>query len=313
MSIHTWNINATGRRSQMDRILTRLVYFAACIFSASFVWPRDTPPIISTDWLAQNLSNSKVIVLDIRSAEQYKKGHIPGALSAPLSLWTVNIDGLTLELPSDQTLKDLLSKLGISGNDSSTVVVVNRTETDFGRADPMRVAWTLMIAGVKDVAVLDGGYTKWARENKSRSTEAVIPKPAVFTGVSNRSSLASKSYVLSKIGKSIIADNRIPDDYFGITSKPGHIKGAVNLPTPWIFTSDGTLKGEEDLRAMATGALGTNSTKEIIVYCGVGGYASVWWYLLTQVFGYKNVKVYDGSYEEWSKDPNAPSETYSWH
>jgi thiosulfate/3-mercaptopyruvate sulfurtransferase len=170
-----------------------------------------------------------------------------------------------------------------------------------------------MIAGVKNVAVLDGGYTKWIRENKVKSTDMVIPKPTIFSGTLNRSWIASKSYVSGKIGKSIIADNRVPEDYFGITSKPGHIKGAVNLPTPWVFASDGTFKSVEDLRAMASGVLGTDTSKEVIVYCGVGGFASTWWYLLTQLFGYTNVKVYDGSMEEWGKDPRAPVSTYNWH
>jgi thiosulfate/3-mercaptopyruvate sulfurtransferase len=284
-----------------------------CGIVSAVAWPRDISPIVSTDWLAQNLDKSQVIILDIRSAEQYKKGHIPGAINAPFNLWAISANDLTLELPSDQTLRDLLGKLGITGDDSSTAVIVNRTETDYGRADPMRVAWTFMIAGVKNVAVLDGGYTKWARENKPKSTDAAVPKPVSFRGTSNRSALASKSYVLSKIGKSIVADNRVPEDYFGITSKPGHIRSAVNLPAPWAFTSDGSLKSAEELRAMATGVLGSNTSSEIIVYCGVGGYSSAWWYLLTQLLGYKNVKVYDGSYEEWVKDPKAPVDTYRWN
>jgi thiosulfate/3-mercaptopyruvate sulfurtransferase len=307
------SIHKTRGSSRMDRIRVYLLLFVICLFSASGAWSRTIPPVVTTDWLSQNLDNSKVIILDIRSVEQYKKGHIPGAVSAPLSLWAVSANDLTLELPSDQTLRELLGKLGIAGDESSSVVIVNRTETDFGRADPMRVAWTLIISGVKNISVLDGGYTKWVKENRPKSTDAVTPKPVAFVGVSNRSSLASKSDVLGGIGKSIIADSRVPEDYFGITSKPGHIKSAVNLPTPWVFTADGTLKSEAEIKAMAMGVLGSGTSNEIIVYCGVGGYSSVWWYLLTQMFGYKNVKLYDGSYEEWTKGPNAPAETYQWH
>jgi thiosulfate/3-mercaptopyruvate sulfurtransferase len=297
----------------MHKFSAHLLLFLVCCIAIPFVWSRGIPPIVSTDWMVQNIDNSKVIILDIRSAEQYKKGHIPRAISAPLSLWAVNVNNLNLELPPDQTLRDQLAKFGITGDDASTVVIVNRTETDFGRADPMRVAWTLLVTGVKNVAVLDGGYTKWAKENKPQSTDFAAPKQATFAGVSNRSSFASKSYVLSKVGKSIIADSRVPEDYFGITSKPGHIKGAVNLPFPWAFASDGTLKSEEELRAMLTGVIGSSPSREIILYCGVGGYASAWWYLLTQMFGYKNVKVYDGSFEEWIRDPKAPVDSYRWH
>jgi thiosulfate/3-mercaptopyruvate sulfurtransferase len=64
---------------------------------------------------------------------------------------------------------------------------------------------------------------------------------------------------------------------------------------------------------MASGVLGADKSKEIVVYCGVGGYSSTWWFLLTQILGYQNVKLYDGSFEEWSKDPKAPVESYRWH
>jgi thiosulfate/3-mercaptopyruvate sulfurtransferase len=85
------------------------------------------------------------------------------------------------------------------------------------------------------------------------------------------------------------------------------------LPTPWVFTADGVFKDETDLHAMAKGVIGKNTSKEVLVYCGVGGYASTWWFLLTQVFGYKNVKLYDGGMAEWMQDPNAPVGIYSWH
>lgn len=280
------------------------------LFIPFAVWSRDVAPIVSTDWLAQNLANPKLVILDIRSPEQYKKGHIPGAVNMPLSAWAIGSNGLSLELPSEETLRGLLDKSGVDG--SSVVVVVNRTETDFSRADATRVAWTCMVAGVTNVAVLDGGHSKWAKEKKTVSTDTVAPKPVAYTGVENRSLVATKSYVLSKLGKSIIVDTRIPEDYFGITSKPGHIETAVNLPTPWAFAADGTFKSEMELRAMAAGVIGTNKSKETIVYCGVGGYASTWWFLLTQMLGYRNVKLYDGSMEDWIKEANAPTRTYGW-
>jgi thiosulfate/3-mercaptopyruvate sulfurtransferase len=193
------------------------------------------------------------------------------------------------------------------------VVVVTRTETDFTRSDATRVAWTCMVAGVQDVAVLDGGYNKWAKDRKPVSTDAPKVQSITYAGTIDRSTVVGKSYVLSKIGTSTLLDTRKPEDYFGKTAKPGHIRNAINLPTPWIFTDDGTYIEEQELRAMAEGVLGTKKSKEIIVYCGVGGFASTWWFVLTQILGYQNVKLYDGSMEEWLKDPEAPVSTYTWH
>ncbi len=292
--------------------MKRTIFFLVCLFfiPAANSWSRDAIPIVTTDWLVQNLGNPKLAMLDIRTAAQYKRGHIPGSLSTPLNQWAVSSNGLSMELPSDEALRDLLGKCGI--DPSSIVVVVTGTETDFTRADATRVAWTCIIAGVKNASVLDGGYNKWLKDYKTVSTEIPAAKSTVYAGRIDRSTVASKSYVLGKIGKSIIVDARLPEDYFGITSKPGHIKSAVDLPIPWIFAGDGTYKDEADLRAMAEGVIGTSKSKEVIVYCGVGGYAATWWFFLTQVLGYQNVKVYDGSWEEWAKDPTAPVTTYNW-
>jgi thiosulfate/3-mercaptopyruvate sulfurtransferase len=59
---------------------------------------------------------------------------------------------------------------------------------------------------------------------------------------------------------------------------------------------------------MAYGVISSGPAREIVVYCGVGGYASAWWFVLTQLLGYENVKVYDGSALEWTQDPNAPDQ-----
>jgi len=250
-------------------------------------------------------------ILDIRTPALYGKGHIPGATNAPFNLWAISNKELSLELPPDKAVQDLLQKSGIDG--SSLVVVVNKCDTDFDKADAMRVALTCLIAGVKNVAVLDGGYNKWIKDKKNVSSDAADVSPSAKAATVNRSMLASKEYVLSRIGKSAIVDARTAEDYFGISSKPGHIKSAVNLPAPWAYAKDGAFLKEEELKAIAAGVIGTNKSKEIITYCQVGGYASTWWFLLTQVLGYQNVRIYDGSMEEWLKDPNAPVSTYSWH
>ncbi len=285
---------------------------AACALTQTLAArSRDIPAIVSPDWLAKNLGDPRIVVLDIRSGDQYKKGHIPGAINVPLTLWAVTKNGLSLELPPDDALNTLIRKTGMDAG--SFPVVVNRVDTDFSRADMTRVAWTCAIAGIENAAVLDGGYNRWIREIKTLSSEEVNAKPSAYAMKMNRNLMALKEYVLEKIGKSILVDTRLPEEYFGIALKPGHIKSAVSLPAPWAFAADGTFRKEEDLLAMASGVIGTNRSREIILYCGFGGYACTWWFLLTQVFGYQNVRVYDGSMEEWVKDPADPVSAYTWH
>ena len=276
---------------------------------------RGVPPFVSTDWLQQNLKNPKVVIVDTRKAEEYKGGHIPGAVSSFFGAWAPEKNKLLLELPSDEELLGLIGSAGIKPD--STVVVVSMADNDYSRADATRVAFTMVIAGLKNVSVLEGGYAKWLKEKKPVSTEEVTPKAGKYEAKVRRTAVASKAYVMEKIGKSRLLDCRDANVYFGLAVEPfapkaGHIKSAVNLPTPWIYTKEGTLLPEEDLAAMAANVVGKDKSKEVITYCGVGGYGATWWYLLTQMCGYKNVKLYDGAMQEWVTDPKAPITTFGW-
>ena len=81
----------------------------------------------------------------------------------------------------------------------------------------------------------------------------------------------------------------------GFADQAGHIPSARSLPAPWVWQPDGTYLELDTLAAMARGVIHQPKGAEVIVYCGVGGYAAVWWYVLTQVLGYQAVKFYDGA------------------
>jgi thiosulfate/3-mercaptopyruvate sulfurtransferase len=278
---------------------------------------REIAPVVSTDWLEKNSTNSRIVMIDIRKVEEYKQGHIPNAVNLSLGSWAIKKKGLDLELPENDALFGLIGSAGIK--EETLVVVINKTDTDFDRVDAERVAWTMIYGGVENVAILDGGHNKWLQEKRPLSTEMVKPKAVAYKGkINNGARPISKEYVLSKIGKSIIIDARAPDAYFGVSKPPyveraGHIQGAVNLPSQWIFTKEGVVKGKEELGAIVEGAIGKDTSREIIIYCGVGGNTSGWWFMLKEVLGYKDVKFYDGSIQEWSKDPNAPISRFRWN
>jgi thiosulfate/3-mercaptopyruvate sulfurtransferase len=276
---------------------------------------REITPIVSTDWLEKNLSQPKLIIVDIRKVEEYKEGHIPNSINVFYGSWAIKKKDLDNELPEDDDLFDVIGSAGIKPD--SVVVVVGKTDTTPDLVNTPRVAWTLMYAGVPNVAVLDGGYNKWVTEKKTVSTETVKPKVGDFKGKVNKDIFAPKDYVVSRIGKSAIVDTRLPDFYFGVSKldfvqRPGRIQGAVNLPSPWIFTKEGTFKDKTDLEAMAAGVLGKDLSKEIITYCDTGRLCKGWAFVLREVLGYKNVRSYDGSSQEWSKDSNLTMVKYSW-
>jgi thiosulfate/3-mercaptopyruvate sulfurtransferase len=296
----------------IPRLAFFLFFLSFCV--SSVVSARDVEPFVSTDWLEKNMSLPGLIVLDIRPSSEYQKGHIPKAINTKPGAWTLNVNNLLKELPADQDLLKQIGSLGIKEN--SKVIVVGRGETEFNRADCIRVGWTLLISGVKNTSILDGGYQKWLKDKRSTSTESTIPAAETYRAKINRSIIVSKEYVQKSIGKSVLIDARTPDIYFGVGTepwapKPGHIPTAVNLPAPWVF-QDGLLRNTKDLAAMAKGVVGENKSKEAIVYCGVGVYASVWHYVLTELLGYTNVKLYDGSMQDWIGDPPGPMSLFTW-
>jgi thiosulfate/3-mercaptopyruvate sulfurtransferase len=297
---------------------TKLVYlflilFLAIPFSA---FGREIDPIVSTDWLEKNLNNPKLVMVDIRKVEEYKEGHVPNSINVFYGTWAIKKKDLDNELPEEDDLFDIISSSGIRSD--SLVVVIGKTDTVPDRVNQTRVAYTLIYAGVENAAVLDGAYNKWMKDKKPVSTEMVKPKTVEYKGKVNKGMFATKDYVLGRIGKSIIVDTRMPDFFFGVSKLPivgkaGHIMGAVSLPSPWIFGEDGAFKAKEELEAMAAGVIGTDKSKEIIVYCDTGRLCKGWGFALREVLGYKGVKSYDGSMQEWGKDPATPVVKYRWN
>jgi thiosulfate/3-mercaptopyruvate sulfurtransferase len=213
---------------------------------------------------------------------------------------------------------DLFNTIGSAGiRSDSLVVVVPKPELPHPLVDATRVADTLLYAGIKNFAVLDGGYDKWKNEGRPTSSAIVEPTPVTYTGKVDKTMFVSKEYVQKKIGKAIIIDTRDPIDYFGcfirhLLARAGHIPTAKCLPTLWIWNEDMTYRPIDELREMASGVAGTDVSKEIIIYCGVGGFSSAWFFLMKEVLGYKNVKIYHGSAQEWTRDPEAPLVLYKW-
>lgn len=296
---------------------------------------REIEAIVSTQWLEDNLGDPDLVVLDVRNPDEYAGGHIPGAINSPEWLWYVSYPFVDpppwLELPPVEDIFANIGAAGITGD--SLVVIVSRTADSaagpaaYAVAGATRVAVTLIYAGVENVAIMDGGYDKWAAEGRETTDEPFTPDPVTYTGDVNEAMFVSKDYVedvvnlpwwLRVLKRSVIIDNRDADVYFGVTVEPwataGHIKSAVSLPVPWLWnTGSGyyTYKDAAVLADMAAGVAGF-MPREIIFYCGVGGYASTGYFVLSEVLGYNNVKIYDGSAQEWMADPEAPVAIYEW-
>lgn len=288
---------------------------------------RMIEPIVSTEWLSANKNLEKLVIIDIRGPDAYGAGHIPGSINEPFvtgfdpctgptSKWIIGSkDCLWLELPVANNLSSTIGNLGIT-NDSRVVIVTASNPKEppyFGLANATRVADTLIYAGIANTAILDGGYPKWVSEERPTIKQAPALSTATYQAAFDDAMFVPADYVQKCKGDVVIIDARDTVVYSGAITEPfankaGHIPNAKSLPAPWIWNEnpDGTYtyKDSKTLRTMASSVVGGSADpakQEIIVYCGVGGYASSWWFVLTQILRYQNVKIYDGSAQEWVK------------
>jgi thiosulfate/3-mercaptopyruvate sulfurtransferase len=276
-------------------------------------WAKGLAPIVTSDWLEKNLSEVKII--DIRKSDEFREGHVPGAVNIMYGALAVKKNNLDNEIPHVDDLADILNAAGLTSK--SKVVIYNKVDNIMERANMTRIALTLAYAGIEDVAVLDGGWNKWTADKKAVVKDTSAVKPANQTFVVNNKIVVEQKQALERFGKALFVDTREPEFFFGSAKLPfveraGRIKGAVSLPSSWVFSKEGVFRPTDELQKYVTGVIGNDKNLEIIVYCDTGRLASTWWFMLTQVFGYKNVAMYDGSSQDFMKNPNFPIDQYRW-
>ncbi len=198
-------------------------------------------PLVSTAWLADNLSSDGLVMLDIRAASDFAAGHIPGAEQTDYpGAWRTTQGDIPWVLPDIADLEALLSGLGI-GNDTTVVIVPAGTDaTELGGAT--WIYWVLKYLGHDGVAILDGGFSSWTDEGRPTDTGAGTPPVAAdFTANPRPELIASTDYVAARLYDDVVlVDARSPIQYAGTTqstlvTRPGHIPGAVNLDNATLF------------------------------------------------------------------------------
>ncbi len=292
------------KQSDVKKMRLFFVLLAAMlIMMPAMLLAKGADSVVKTEWLAKNLSNPKLIVVDVRKFDDYKEGHIKGSINLFINAIALEKNGLKNELPDAGDLKNMLAEKGILP--SSEVVIVGIADKPVDRSGLTRVAWTLLYAGVKQAAVLDGGIDKWIAEKRPLTKDMPKIKEGKFNTKFNDSMYVNlEGLKAGKTAGAIIVDVREPAFFAGekkveFVGRLGRIPGAVNLPAvSLVFNEDKTFKSQADLLASAEKVIGKDKNKNIIIYCDTGRFATVW-ALLLKNFGYKNVAVYDGSMQEY--------------
>jgi thiosulfate/3-mercaptopyruvate sulfurtransferase len=301
----------------MHRRLMGLVVFGvvAALFtgcSSSGALHTRSHMLVSTDWLADHLSDPNVVVLQAGMTRgSYDAGHVPGARFVAWSDVAVTRDGLPNEIPPAVDLLALVRRLGIE--ETKRIVLYD----DAGGLPAARAYVALDYMGLgRRSALLDGGWQKWKVEGRPVSTEAPAPAMSSFVPrlrpglVVTFKDMKDYDYLAAEVGGAPLAilDARPFDQYTGEDAgegikRGGHIPGATSVFWMQTLTSRDrpTLKPVDDLRLIFQQA-GAQPGDTTIAYCRTGGQASFLYFVL-RYLGY-DARLYDGSFYEWQSAPD---------
>lgn len=263
---------------------------------------------VEADWLKANIEET--VVIDVRKEKEYADGHIPSAVNAVWQTFA-NVKGKPGDpawgtlLPKDE-LAAVIGKLGLNGD--KTIVVYGQPPA---WGDEGRVLWTLKVAGLKDIKMLDGGFSAWKKAGGTISKDPVVPVSAAFTiSTLDEQINATQDWIIANQKSIKIVDVRTEREWAGATdfgeARGGHLPGAIHIVFEEMFNQDGTLKNSQELKELFTSA-GLKSEDTIVAYC-TKGIRSAHMALVMKMVGFEKARNYDASFYEWAGNKNLPLE-----
>ncbi len=285
--------------------LTILMFSLSTLVYASLA---SAAPTVSTKWLQTHLDNPGIVIIDMSDETQYQRFHLKNAIHLPYHVLNQRLkNGVSVSIGRKNIVK-LLGLLGVTAN--SHIVIYD----DMGGLHAGRLFWELERINHKRVSLLDGGLVKWILEGKpvtatpyqpGRKTNYPQPK------LSQDIRLASIEEVLpaTRAKDTLLIDVRSKEEYMGHVKqrRSGHIPGArlwswnnaVDFENQFKFKPKSVL--ENELKKIGL----TKKDQPVILYCRSAHRASQS-YLTLRYLGFTNVKVFDGSMNQYAQTANAP-------
>ena len=270
----------------------------------------DFKNIVSTDWLEKHLEAPDIRIIDSswyfpqekRNAEQeFLECHIPGASFFDIDKIKDNDSDLPHMLPPSEMFNSTVRKLGIG--DGHKVVIYD----GLGMRSAARLWWMFKVFGYSDVVVLDGGFPKWVKENRSTTADLTEKEIRHLTINEHKSIVAERDQVLraTKLNHCSIIDARSEGRFMGTAPEPrsglrsGSIENSINIPYETLLNEDFTFKKKQEILDIFS-RKGVVFNNYIITTCGSGVTAAVLYLALDEI-GCSKISLYDGSWAEWGK------------
>jgi thiosulfate/3-mercaptopyruvate sulfurtransferase len=238
----------------------------------------------------------------------FEKSRIPGSVHLDALDWLWDRSRpFRFALPSPEQAAAAFAAHGVG--EGSRLVLYDRVGGNWAT----RTFWTLHWLGFEDVRVLQGGLAAWKEAGlpvESGPAPPPVPAARPFTPKPRPGAIADRDDVLAALGAAgVVVVNALSAEQHAGTGglpyhRPGRIAGSRNLPAPLL--ADATLPPEA-VAALAAQA-GIARGDRVIAYCGGGIAASNLAFNLLRA-GWRDLAVYDGSLDEWGRDPALPMET----
>lgn len=274
-------------------------------------------PLVTTAWLEENLYSNDLVVLDAawhmpdsgRSGyAEHQNCNIQNAQFFGIDEIADTTSDLPHMMPSEAKFAQIIGQMGIN-NDSKIVIY-----DSIGIFSAPRVWWMFRHMGHENVAVLDGGLKKWLAEGRKTSSDTTKPLTQKYNAKAVKSLVKSFDEILANVEtkEAQIIDARGAPRFMGEAPEPraglksGHIKGSLNLPFANLINPDGTMIGDEAIKAEFA-KIGVDLDLPIITTCGSGVTACILALALAKL-GKIDVPIYDGSWSEWGAIDDAPIE-----
>lgn len=265
--------------------------------------------LIDSKWLADNLENKELLLVDLRPLNQFEYAHAKGSSHTDYALWRQPKNAvLQKELPLKQHLEKLMSDIGATADSHIILMASGQSANDLASAT--RIYWTLEQIGHEKKSILNGGILAYANARLPLVRGPLAVKPTEYK-IKHMKTNQINADLIHQNKKLNIIDTRSKAEHLGIylgapDERPGAIPASSSLPYDW-FTQNGSgwFADKNNLQTLVD-TLDINPDQDTVLYCHTGHRASLSWFVLQEILGNEKAILYDASFREWGTRDELP-------